>query len=135
MKPLRTYAIGETLQMDASTLEHLDLLPQPGAPTGKSLLEIIDQTLTPMGGRLLRRWIVAPLRQVNAIQERLDRVAFFSDGKETRRRLRALLQGWPDFERILARLSAGSTAPRDFSHLARGLRRIPSVQTTLLMIF
>lgn len=130
-KPLRTYAVGDTLQMDAATLEHLDLLPEGGTRPRQSLLEVLDQTLTPMGGRLLRRWIVAPLRNVQTIRERQDRVAFFLDAKETRRRLREELRGWPDFERILARLSAGTVAPRDLAHLASGLRRTPTVQTIL----
>jgi DNA mismatch repair protein MutS len=131
-KPLRTYAVGDTLQMDAATLEHLDLLPEGGTRPRHSLLEILDQTLTPMGGRLLRRWIVAPLRNVAAIHERQNRVAFFLENKEARRALRTHLQGWPDFERILARLSAGTTAPRDLAHLANGLRRLPSIETIFI---
>jgi len=130
-KALRTYAIADTLQMDAATIEHLDLLPEHGSRARQSLLEVVDHTLTPMGGRLLRRWIVAPLRNVETIRERQDRVAYFLEHKETRRNVREQLQGWPDFERILARLAAGTTAPRDLSHLASGLRQMPKVESLL----
>jgi len=130
-KALRTYAVGDSLQMDAATLDHLDLLPKNDGRPRQSLLEVMDHTLTPMGGRLLRRQLVAPLRQLRTIHERQDRVAFFVESKEARRNLRTHLQGWPDFERILARLSSGSTAPRDLSHLASGLRRMPRLQTDL----
>ncbi len=132
VRPLRTYELDDTLQMDASTLDHLDLLPQSHASyKTKSLLEVIDQTLTPMGGRMLRRWLVAPLRNVKAIQERQDKVEFFLEGKEGRRHLRASLQSWPDMERILTRLASGSAGPRDYASLGQGLRRLPKIKTQL----
>jgi DNA mismatch repair protein MutS len=74
---------------------------------------------------------VSPLRRLESIEERLQKVGFFLEGKETRRHLRAVLQGWPDVERILARLTAGTVLPRDLAHLAQGLRRIPKLQTQL----
>jgi len=134
LRTLRTYELNDFLQMDANTLDHLDLLPAPGLPAGRqarTLLDVIDQTLTPMGGRLLRRWLVSPLRQVAAIRERQDKVEFFFEAREGRRHLRAVLQGWPDIERILTRLSSGSAGPRDFSALGQGLRRLPKIKTLL----
>jgi DNA mismatch repair protein MutS len=133
VRPLRTYDLQDTLQMDANTLDHLDLLPQASshASRAETLLEVIDQTLTPMGGRLLRRWLVAPLRQVPAIRERQDKVEFFLEGKEGRRRLRSTLQGWPDLERIVSRLASGPAGPRDFAALGQGLRRLPKIKTLL----
>jgi DNA mismatch repair protein MutS len=134
VKTLRTYDLLEFLQMDANTLDHLDLLPEPGQPAGRqarTLLDVIDQTLTPMGGRLLRRWLVSPLRKVSSIEERQDKVEFFFEGKEGRRHLRAVLQGWPDMERILTRLSSGSGGPRDFSALGQGLRCLPKIKGQL----
>lgn len=132
LQALRAYSLDDFLQMDANTLDHLDLLGDSGASARpRKLLDILDQTLTPMGGRLMRRWLVAPLRKIPAILERQERVEFFVEGKETRRHLRSVLQGWPDIDRILTRLSAGTTAPRDFAHLAAGLRRIPKIKTAL----
>jgi len=133
IRALRTYELNDYLQMDAGTLDHLDLLPDPGssARRTRTLLDVIDQTLTPMSGRLLRRWLVSPLRKVTAIRERQDKVEFFFEGKEGRRHLRAVLQGWPDMERILARLTSGSANPRDYSALGQGLRRLPKIKAQL----
>ena len=134
IRALKTYELNDSLQMDANTLDHLELVGKPGLPAGKqarTLLDIMDQTLTPMGGRLLRRWLVSPLRKVAAIRERQDKVDFFFEGREGRRHLRAALQGWPDMERILTRLASGSAGPRDYSALGQGLRRLPKIKAQL----
>lgn len=133
LRSLRTYDIHEHLQMDANTIDHLDLLPKGANYSGKptSLLEVIDNTLTPMGARLLRRWVIAPLREVHAILERQDKVEFFYESKEGRRTIRALLQGWPDLERILTRMTSGSAGPRDYAALGQGLRRLPKIKSQL----
>ena len=133
VRPLRTYELNDFLQMDASTLDHLDLLPQGNVRSGHagSLLEVIDETLTPMGARLLRRWLVSPLRNAERIGARQGKVGFFYEQKNTRRRVRTLLDGWPDFERILARLSSGSAGPRDYAALGLGLRRLPNIQEVM----
>jgi DNA mismatch repair protein MutS len=132
IKPLRTYALDDFLLMDAHTLAHLELQKEgtPGSPA-KTLLDILDQTLSPMGGRLIRRWLVAPLKKVTAIQERLQKVEFFVENKDTRRHLRAVLQGWPDTERILARLTARSIFPRDLANLGQALRRVSKLKLHL----
>jgi len=131
--PLRTYTLDDYLQMDANTLDHLDLIGEPksGTAASRTLLDVLDQTQTPMGARLLRRWVGAPLRKVSAIHSRQEKIEFFVENKETRRRLRDALQGWPDSERILTRLTTGTLQPRDLSHLAQGLRRMPQLQTLL----
>jgi DNA mismatch repair protein MutS len=130
VRPLRTYELNDFLQMDSNTLEHLELLPQTSGTLGRvrSLLEVIDRTLTPMGGRLLRRWLVSPLRQVEAIRARQRKVEFFFDHKEIRQPARHQLTGWPDFERIMARLSSGSAGPRDYAALGHGLQRLPRIK-------
>lgn len=131
--PLRTYSSEDFLQIDANTLDHLDLIGQaktPGAAS-RTLLDVLDQTLTPMGGRQLRRWVSSPLRQLAAIHARQERVEFFVEHKDTRRKLREALRGWPDSERILTRLNAGTLHPRDLANLAQGLRRMPDLQAVL----
>jgi DNA mismatch repair protein MutS len=132
LKPLRTYSLEDHLLMDAHTLDHLDIQSESGSGSSpKTLLDVIDQTLTPMGGRLIRRWLVAPLKNVAAIESRLRKVEFFVENKEARRHLRAALQGWPDTERILARLTGRSILPRDLASLGQALRRIPKIKTHL----
>jgi len=137
LKPLRTYSLDDYLLMDAHTLAHLELQKEgtgrhgdPASP--RTLLDVIDQTLSPMGGRLIRRWLVAPLKNVAAIEDRLSKVEFFFENKESRRHLRAALQGFPDTERILARLTSRAVSPRDLSSLGQALRRIPKLKTHLL---
>ena len=134
VRALRTYEIDDFLQMDANTLDHLDLLPRGTSYSNRarSLLDVIDQTLTPMGARLLRRWMIRPLRQMEMIRARQDRVEFFVEGREGRRLLRAALQGWPDLERILTRLSTGTAGPRDYAALGLGLRRLPKIKALVL---
>lgn len=136
LQPLRAYSLDQTLQLDANTLDHLDLLGE-GNATGRprKLLDILDQTLTSLGGRLMRRWLVAPLRDVSGIEARQQRVEFFLEAKETRRTLRTQLQGFPDVERILTRLTAGQTLPRDLAHLAAGLRRLPKISLALQTVY
>ena len=132
LQALRTYRLDDTLQMDAHTIDHLDLVGDASPHrTPRTLLDVIDQTLTPMGGRLLRRWLLAPLRRVQAIEERQRKVEFFVEQKESRRHLRTTLHTWPDLERILTRLTAGTVLPRDLSHLTQGLRRAPEIQRQL----
>lgn len=133
LRPLRTYSLDETLQIDAHTLDHLDLVRENhgGPGRARTLLDILDQTLTPAGGRMMRRWLVAPLRKLDAIQARQQKVEFFLEGKETRRHLRALLQGWPDIERMLTRLLAGSLSPRDLAGIGQALRRLPRLKSQL----
>ena len=130
LKALRTYSSEAILQMDANTLDHLDLLPN-AASTGKTLLDVLDHTSTPMGGRLIRRWVSAPLRRAEDIHQRQDRVAHFLDNKERRSSLKAQLCGWPDIERILTRLTAGTTLPRDLAHISAGLKRLPRIAALL----
>jgi DNA mismatch repair protein MutS len=132
LKPLRTYSLDDYLLMDAHTLAHLELQKEgiPGSPV-RTLLDVIDQTSSPMGGRLIRRWLVAPLKNSAAIDSRLRKVEFFVENKDTRRHLRAVLQGWPDTERILARLTARTVSPRDLSNLGQALRRLPKLNMHL----
>lgn len=132
LRPLHVYSLDGYLQIDAHTLDHLDLIGESKPGRARTLLDILDQTLTPMGSRLMRRWVVAPLRSLEQIHDRQHRVEFFMEAKETRRHLRASLQGWPDVERILTRLSGGTLLPRDFAHLAAGLRRLPKMKATLV---
>ncbi|MFA5974680.1 MAG: DNA mismatch repair protein MutS [Elusimicrobiota bacterium] len=131
VQPLRTYVLDDFLQMDAGTLDHLDLVGEAGSAKTHTLLDILDHTLTPMGGRLLRRWVVAPLRQVAAIHERQAKVDFFVENRDVRHHLRTLLNSWPDMERILTRLCAGTLLPRDLAHLSHGLQRLPKVTQQL----
>ncbi len=127
----RVYSLDDYLQMDENTLHHLDLIEPLSERPSRNLLATIDETLTPMGSRLLRRWLLYPLRDRARIEERQSHIEFYLENKDYRRRLRSRLQGWPDFERILTRLGAGTLLPRDLANLAQGLLRATGLSLEL----
>jgi DNA mismatch repair protein MutS len=131
LRTLRTYALDDFLQMDANTLDHLELVGDSGKSRAVTLLKVLDKTFTPMGARLLRRWLISPLKKVTAIQERQRKVEFFFEEKESRRHLRAMLHGTADIERILARLTARTASPRDLAALGQALRRCQKIKSQL----
>ncbi|HVO32843.1 MAG TPA: DNA mismatch repair protein MutS, partial [Elusimicrobiota bacterium] len=131
LRPPHVYALDDFLQMDEDTLHHLDLIEEPGARPTQNLLQTLDQTRTPMGGRLLRRWLLYPLRRKAAIEERQAHMEFHLENKLHRRHVRTLLQGWPDIERIVSRLTAGTILPRDLTGLRDGLTRIADISARL----
>ena len=94
MTALHAYTIGEYMTLDESTRRNLELTEtiRSGEVKG-SLLDVLDDTLTPMGGRLLRRWLSQPLLDVAAINRRLDAVQAFHENTSLRLDLRELLRG------------------------------------------
>ena len=116
------------LFLDAAAQSHLDLLvnQQQGTRDG-SLLDVVDHTCTPMGARLLRQWMTAPLRDPQAIGERLQAVESLVAGTRDRARLRELLQQIGDLERMMARICCRRGNARDLIGLATSLGVIPSV--------
>ncbi|MFM7843950.1 MAG: DNA mismatch repair protein MutS, partial [Planctomycetota bacterium] len=93
-----------------------------------SLLAVIDRTTTPMGSRLLREWLAAPLTDAAAINQRLDAVAELMSENRRRGQLRELLKGVYDLERLLARVTTGRASPRDLSCIGRTLTRLPELK-------
>ncbi|MEE9155538.1 MAG: DNA mismatch repair protein MutS [Gemmatimonadota bacterium] len=121
-----------TLHVDEMTrrnLEVIDVLrPDPGSV---SLLDVIDHTLTPMGARLLRSWLLRPLADPQPIRERLDSVAELVDDTKRRKRTRDVLRAVRDVERLAGRVGARRATPRDLLALARSLRRVPELVAAL----
>ncbi|MGH7568191.1 MAG: DNA mismatch repair protein MutS, partial [Gemmatimonadales bacterium] len=99
---------GDVLPLDEMTRRNLELVEplRPGA-TGTTVLEVLDRTLTPMGARLLRRWLLAPLVDPAAINARLDAVDLLVRGGRGRDRLREALDGVRDLERLAGRAALG----------------------------
>jgi DNA mismatch repair protein MutS len=120
------------LWLDEMTRRNLELVepPRTGA-RGCTLLETIDATVTPMGGRLLRQWLLSPLRDPAAIDYRLDAVeALVRDGRG-RARLREALDGVRDVERLAGRAAAGRATPRELGALRDSFLRLPDVSEAL----
>ena len=99
------------VRLDKFTIRSLELV-QTLQEDGTSLLDVIDQTTTPMGGRMLRRWIVFPLRNENQINDRLDIVGYFSQEQEFRQLIDEQLRRIGDLERIISRVAVGRVSPR-----------------------
>lgn len=118
------------VHMDAFTVRSLELL-EPMVHDGKSLLDIIGNSVTAMGSRLMRRWIVFPLKDVNAINKRLDTVVSLLKESDLRDIVREELTHIADMERILSRIDTGRVSPRELLAMAEALRSIEVIKKTL----
>ncbi|MBU4461215.1 MAG: DNA mismatch repair protein MutS, partial [Verrucomicrobia bacterium] len=114
--------------LDEATIANLELVAPRGGGAGPCLLKVLDATGTPMGGRLLREWILRPLGVLDAICERHAAVAALCAGRDALRRLREALGGIRDVERLVARISAGGGNARDLRAVAHSLRHLPAVR-------
>ncbi len=130
---LHAYAVGEFMTLDESTRRNLELTEtiRRGDVRG-SLLEVLDKTLTPMGGRLLRRWLSQPLLDVAAINRRLDAVETFVRQTPLRLETRELLQGLGDLERWTNRIMQGVALPRDLVGIREVLAKAPAIAAALV---
>lgn len=129
---LSTYSTADFMVLDAATRHDLELTEtrRTGALKG-SLLGVLDETVTPMGRRLLRQWLSQPGLDKAQIDARLDRVeAFFKDGIR-RAELRQRMDGLPDIERVTNRAASGVATPRDLNALRSALRELPGILETV----
>ena len=123
---------GHVMPLDEMTRRNLELVePLRAGATGTTLLEVLDRTLTPMGARLLRRWLLAPLVDPAAITARLDVVQVLVDDPRGRGRLREALDGVRDLERLAGRAAVGRATPRELGALRDSVRRLPDVRAAL----
>jgi len=129
---LRTRHHGDGLVIDGLTRRNLELVENlaDGGRQG-TLLDVLDETATAMGSRLLREWIVRPLVHVEPIQDRLDAVEELAFGTVERGRLREAFKGVQDLDRIVGRVTLGTASPRDLVALARSLRALPAAAEAL----
>ncbi|MBU2650266.1 MAG: DNA mismatch repair protein MutS [Bacteroidetes bacterium] len=114
--------------LDRFTIRNLELI-HPINENARTLLEVLDQTLTPMGGRMLRRWIVLPLKEKQPIEERLDTVGFFIHNGDTAQILARELRLIGDLERIISRVALGKVNPREVVQLKRALNAVEKIKS------
>ena len=132
LRPPRIERPGHAMVLDEMTRRNLELVePMRGAGTAGTLLGVLDEALTPMGGRLLRRWLLAPLVDVPAIDARLDAVAELVDGEARRRGVRDALAEVRDLERLAVKVGSARANPREMLALAASLCRVPLVRSAL----
>ena len=119
------------VRLDRFTIRSLEIIA-PMQDDGSSLLNVIDRTVTPMGGRMLRRWLVFPLKEVRPIQERLDIVEYFFREPEFRQIVDDQLHRIGDLERIISKVAVGRVSPREVVQLKNALDAIRPIKTACL---
>ena len=122
----------QVLEIDGATRRSLELIDSLSGDKSSSLLGVIDCTVTGAGGRLLASRIANPLKDVAAINERLDAVEFFATFHNVREDLRQVLKACPDVERAVSRLCLGRGGPRDLSAIKQALGLVPALRNLLL---
>ena len=130
LQPPRLETRGATISMDPATRRHLELVDSADGDPRRSLAGIMDSTATSMGGRLLRRWLVSPLRTRRPLELRHQAVGALLHSAATLA-VRELLKRVGDVERIATRIALGSARPRDLAHLRDSLQLLPALCTVL----
>jgi len=128
VQKIKRYSKDEHIALDPETKRNLELVQsiQDDGHDG-TLVDILDETETPMGGRRLRAWLVRPLREVDRIRHRLDAVEAFVDNRDLRGDLREELNQMGDLERLAGKVATGRAAPGDLIAIKHTLRRLPNV--------
>jgi DNA mismatch repair protein MutS len=121
----------DCLIVDPTTLRNLEVLEAIDGNRAGSLLHELDRTITPMGGRLLRAWLVRPLVALERIQDRLDAVEDFAFRATARAKLRETFKSIHDIERLVARAALGTAGPRDLVSLRQSIAAVPRVRMLL----
>ena len=119
------------LMMDGFTLRNLEII-HSNHHEGKSLLDIIDRTTTPMGGRLLRRRMILPLKSVNEINRRLSLIEFFNKEENLKYNIHDLLKSISDLDRLLGKLAAERISPKELGNFRNSLISIEKIKELLL---
>ncbi|XOV92607.1 MAG: DNA mismatch repair protein MutS [Bacteroidota bacterium] len=117
--------------MDKFTIRNLELL-SPSQPDGKALIEVLDQTKTPMGARLLRKWLVLPLKDQKAVERRLDTVEGFLENEELLDFLLDHLSKIGDLERLISKVATRRINPREMNQLKNGLKHVQPIREELV---
>jgi len=119
------------LVLDSVTVRNLELVESLAGGGGRSLLQVIDETVTGMGARLLRAWLLRPCVKRGEVEARLAAVEDLRASHLRRDKLRALLKEVSDLERVVGRISLGSATPRDLCAMLRSLNQVPAIREVL----
>lgn len=129
---LTVYQKTEYMEIDADTIRHLELVENARDSTRRyTLIEVLDKTLTPMGSRILKNWLLTPLKNPHQINKRLAMVELFYNDPSTLNTIRTQLKGMADIERITTRIALNRLIPRDLVQLRESLKKIKEVIETL----
>jgi DNA mismatch repair protein MutS len=129
---LEFYQVQDYMVLDETTRKNLELFENLATRSRKgSLLEILDETVTSMGGRMLKRWLSSPLMDLDKINERLDKVSELKEKDVFRQRLRENMRQVKDIERLSARISLGIANARDLVALESSLNLLPEIKSII----
>jgi DNA mismatch repair protein MutS len=131
IRSLGIFLSDEFVALDAATQQNLELIQSKGTAGDTSLLNALDRTVTPMGGRLLRQWLVKPLRSVKKIEQRQRLIQQFLDQPFLLNSVRETLRNIRDMERTIGRLSQGTGNARDLAALRISLETLPDLKEHL----
>jgi DNA mismatch repair protein MutS len=132
VQSLKTYFDSEFMVLDAITLRNLEIVKNVrGEGSDSSLIGVLDDTKTPMGRRQLQKWLLKPLISVDAINDRLDSVAWLSDNTLVRFDIRSHLSYVKDMERLVGRVMYGNSNARDLVSLKKSLESVPLLLESL----
>ncbi len=132
IRKITPYSRSDYMVLDEATLRNLEVFQSSSFQGRKgSLLDVIDRTLTPMGGRKLQQWLRYPLLDRHRIERRLEGVARMVEQPQTRAQIRGSLQKMSDLERLNGRNSTGLSTPRDLAGLKRSLQLLPEIRHSI----
>lgn len=117
--------------MDRFTIRNLELYHSYN-PNAVTLLDVIDKTLSPMGGRLLKRWLALPLKDANKVQSRHQVVAYLKENQEVLQKMQYQIKQISDLERLISKIAAGKVSPREVVYLKESLDAIIPIKTLSL---
>lgn len=129
LRPVGILRPGHVMLLDEMTRRNLELVePLRSGEEGGTLLSVVDETVTAMGARLLRRWILEPLVVLEEIWRRQDAVTELYENRKLRGGVRDALRGVSDLERLAGKVGTGRVTPRDLLGLRRSLERLPAIR-------
>lgn len=117
--------------MDRFTIRNLELYHSYN-PNAVTLLDVIDKTLSPMGGRLLKRWLALPLKDINKVRSRHDVVSYLKDNQEVLQKMQYQIKQISDLERLISKIAAGKVSPREVVYLKESLDAIIPIKNLAL---
>ncbi len=128
---LTVYSTERFMALDSQTQSNLELFRTGAGQVKGSLLSVIDETKTAMGGRLLKRWLSQPLLDITELKQRQDAIGHFVDNALLRAEMIAILNQTTDLERLINRIAGGNALPLELIALSRTLERIPHIMELL----
>lgn len=131
LNSLQRIAEEEYIWMDRFTVRNLELF-QANSSQGTSLLEVIDKTISPMGGRMLKRWLAMPLKNLEKIQHRHQAIGYLKANDTNFRRLQEYIRKMSDLERLISKVATGKISPREVIHLKNSLEAIVPIRQLVL---